>query len=187
MGAGPATAGAGVPRRGPGRLPGGSHFLPRCLYSTRDRRAKWPPQPCRHSTPRPEKDLGRGPGALHSYCSLTWHQVGRGEESSGLGSSGRRFLAAHWRLSPALRSLHALPSPPLLPPPAAPRASRRGLRRSKVGANPAGPAPRPADGREGPAGRSLVGGVTRTPPAPPAAKPRPPSSRPRPFSSGCTP
>ena len=46
-GLGPATAGSGVPRRGPGRLPGGSHFLPRCLYSTPGAgRAKWPPSLC---------------------------------------------------------------------------------------------------------------------------------------------
>ena len=79
------------------------------------------PPACAGIAPRPEKDLGRGSRALHSYL-LSYLAPGGpwGGGAAGWGPQGRRFRAAHWRLRPALRSL--LPSllPPLLPPPAAP-------------------------------------------------------------------
>lgn len=79
------------------------------------------PPACAGIAPRPEKDLGRGPRALHSYLFPYLAPGGPwGGRAAGWGPQGRRFLAAHWRLSPALRSLHPSLPPPLLPPPAAP-------------------------------------------------------------------
>ena len=79
------------------------------------------PPACAGIAPRPEKDLGRGSRALHSYL-LSYLAPGGpwGGGTAGWGPQGRRFRAAHWRLRPALRSLRPSLLPPLLPPPAAP-------------------------------------------------------------------
>lgn len=126
------------------------------------------PQPLPGVAPRPEKGLGRGSRAPHSYLFPYLAPGGPwGGGTAGWGPQGRRFRAAHWRLRPALRSLRPSLLPLLL------RASRPRLRRSKVGTNRAGRAPRPAYGRGG-ASRwagPLWGVVRITPPI--CGEPRP--------------
>ncbi|CAI9156994.1 unnamed protein product [Rangifer tarandus platyrhynchus] len=127
------------------------------------------PQPLPGVAPRPEKDLGRRSRAPHSYLFPYLAPGGPwGGGRAGWGPQGRRFRAAHWRLRPALRSLHPSLLPPLL------RASRPRLRRRKVGTNRAGRAPRPAYGRGGAScWAGPLWGRGQDYPRPPAASPAP--------------
>lgn len=152
-------------RKAPRRLPLSTEMP---LLHPRGRESQVAPQPLPGVAPRPEKDLGRGSRAPRSYLFPYLAPGGPwGGGTAGWGPQGRPFRAAHWRLRPALRSLRPSLLPPLL------RASRPRLRRSEVGANRAGRAPRPTYGRGG-ASRwagPLWGVVRITPPT--CGEPRP--------------